>query len=611
MAARKRKLTLADVFCIAAGAMISSGLFVLPGLAHAQAGAAVVASYCLAGLLAATGALSIAELCTAMPKAGGDYFFISRGMGPAIGTISGLLNWFALSLKSSFALVGMGALVEAALPVEGRIVGLGLCGLFVLVNGIGVKQAARVQVALVVVLLGLMASFVFCGLPAVKVHRLEPFAPGGLWAVFSTAGLVFISFGGLLKIASVSEEVSRPARTIPRGILLALLVVLLLYVLMVLIVSTVLDAESLHGSLTPIPDAASVFMGRPGRVALTLGAVLAFLTTANAGIMAASQYLLAMSRDRLLPSALSALNKRFHTPHWAVLLTGIVSAAALFIRLGALVRAASAVLMVSYVLSNLSVIILRESGLQNYRPRFRAPLYPWVQCAGIVGLAFVVVQMGLEAFFIASALMVVGFLIYWFYGRPRAERESALIHLIERITAKELVTGNLEAELKRVIRDRDEIVLDRFDRIIEDCVVIDVTHSLPIEELFRIASHKLSPRLRTSAQTLSEALSARENESSTLIAPYLAVPHVVVEGQGRFEVVLARSKKGFRFSPDKQAVHCVFLLIGTRDQRNFHLQALSAIAQVVQEPEFDEKWLRARGTQGLRDVVLLAERRRQ
>ncbi len=73
-----KSLGLFDVFCVAAGAMISSGLFVLPGLAHAQAGPAVVFSYFFAGLLAATGMLSVAEIITAMPKAGGDYFFIMR-----------------------------------------------------------------------------------------------------------------------------------------------------------------------------------------------------------------------------------------------------------------------------------------------------------------------------------------------------------------------------------------------------------------------------------------------------------------------------------------------------------------------------------------------------
>ena len=105
----KRELKLLEVFCIASGAMISSGIFILPGLAFAKAGPGVVASYLLAGLLAIPGMLCVAELATAMPKAGGDYFFITRSFGPAVGTVSGILSWFSLSLKSAFALLGMAA----------------------------------------------------------------------------------------------------------------------------------------------------------------------------------------------------------------------------------------------------------------------------------------------------------------------------------------------------------------------------------------------------------------------------------------------------------------------------------------------------------------------
>lgn len=81
----KKELNLLDVFCIASGAMISSGLFILPGLAHAQAGPAVILSYLFAGLLAMTGMLSQAELVSAMPKTGGTYFYVTRSMGPAMG----------------------------------------------------------------------------------------------------------------------------------------------------------------------------------------------------------------------------------------------------------------------------------------------------------------------------------------------------------------------------------------------------------------------------------------------------------------------------------------------------------------------------------------------
>lgn len=606
----RKSLGLVHIFCIASGAMISSGLFVLPGLAHARAGPAVVVSYFLAGLLAVTGLLSIAELTTAMPKAGGDYFFIARGMGSAVGTVAGLLSWLSLSLKSAFALVGMAAFTHLLFPVDPRIVGVLLCVLFVGINMAGVKEAARLQVALVLGLFALMLLYVVLGLPEVKIQYFEPFAPGGMGAVFATTGFVFVSYGGLLKIASVAGEVKNPGRVIPLGLILSLVTVSVFYTLMVFVTSGVLGAERLDRSLTPISDGAAAFMGTGGGIALGVGAILAFISTANAGIMAASRYLFALSQDGLLPSPMRKVGAKSRTPYVSILTTGGVVAAALFLRLDILVKAASTALILGYILSNLSVIVLRESGLQNYRPKFRTPLYPWVQIAGIVGFAFILFQMGQEAFLMSMLLISVGFAVYWFYGRARTQRESALLHLIERITARELVTGSLEAELKDIIRERDEIVLDRFDHIIEKSTTIDLDEAMPVEDFFGLVAEKMAGRLRISKPALLELLVAREAESSTVLRPGLAIPHIVIEGEKTFDILLARSREGIVFSEDAPRVHLAFVLVGTRDERNFHLRVLSAIAQIVQSHGFDKKWMRARGEQALRDVVLLAERQR-
>lgn len=610
MAKLKKGLGLAGVFCIASGAMISSGLFVLPGLAYGRAGPAIVVSYLLAGMLAATGMLSTAELATAMPKAGSDYFFITRGMGPAVGMVAGLFNWVAFSLKAAFALVGMAAVVRLLAPIDMRITGVTLGVAFVVLNLVGIKEAARVQLALVVCLLALMLLYVIRGLPAVNVERYADFAPRGAASVFSTAGFVFVSYGGLLKIASVAGEIRNPGRTIPAGMILSLLVVSVFYALMITVTVGVLPAEQLDGTLTPITDGARAFMGGGGQIAIGIAAALAFLTTANAGIMTGSRYLLAMSRDGLLPQTVSRVGARFRTPHVAILVTGILVILPLFVDLRILVESASIGLILTNILANISVIMLRESRLQNYRPTFRSPLYPWVQVAGIIGFVFVLFEMGVEAFAISALLAVSGFCLYWFYGRARVQRESALLHLIQRITAKELVTGTLEAELKQVIRERDEIVLDRFDRILEGCIVVDTDESLPAEDFFGVAADRLSQRLGIDRRNLFDALVARERESSTVISPGLAVPHVVIDGEHVFDILLARSRKGFVFDPRKPGVHSVFVLIGSRDARNFHLQALSAIAQIVQEPGFEKRWLEASGEQGLRDLVLLAERKR-
>jgi len=610
----KRSLGLLDVFCVASGAMISSGLFILPGIAYVQAGPAVALSYLLAGLLAMTGMLSEAELVSAMPKAGGSYFYVTRAMGPAVGTVDGLLTWLSLSLKTAFALIGMAAFTSLILDVGIHVVAAVLCLVFVTLNIVGVRHAGRTQVALVTALIGVLVFYIIRGLPAVSVHRFEPFAPHGMLGVFSTAGLVFVSYGGLLKVTSIAEEVKDAGRVGPLGMTLSLLVVGLLYVLVVFVTVGVLGnglgTTPENYSTTPISDGAAAFMGRSGRILLSIAAILAFVSTANAGIMAAARYPLALSRDDLLPKVFGKVHRRFKTPYFSIIVTGAIIFGSLWLKLPVLAKAASTVLILTFVFSCLSVIILRESRLQNYQPQFRAPLYPWLQIVGIGGLALLVVEMGLPVLATVGVLILAGLFVYWFYGRIRTTREFALLHLIERITARELTAHMLETELKEIIRERDEITIDRFDRIIENCTVLDIEERMTLEEFFERAAGALCDRLGMKKEDLLGRLRDRERESSTALTPTLAIPHVIIDGEGAFDILLARCREGVEFSESAPGVHAIFVIAGTRDERNFHLKALAAIAQIVQHPRFEERWLRARDSETLRDIILLGQRPR-
>src|SRR4030042_5121776 len=303
----KQDLNLLDVFCIASGAMISSGLFILPGLAYAKAGPAVIFSYLLAGLLSLPGMLSIAEMTTAMPKAGGDCFTVIRSMGPAVGTAAGLMSWFSLAMKSAVALVGMAVFTILIIDIDIHIIAIAFCLIFLGINLVGIKEAGRTQIVLVLGLFALMLLYIVLGVPLDKITHLEPFVPRGLPAVLFTTGFVFVSYAGLLKIASIAEEIKDPARNIPLGMILSLLVVSIFYTLMVFVTTGVLDAESLSHSLTPISDGAFVFMGQSGRIVMAAAAILAFLSTANAGIMAAARSLVPLSNDGLLPGFIAKI----------------------------------------------------------------------------------------------------------------------------------------------------------------------------------------------------------------------------------------------------------------------------------------------------------------
>jgi amino acid transporter len=557
-----------------------------------------------------TGMLSQAELASAMPKAGGTYFYVTRSLGPAIGTVDGLITWFSLSLKSAFALVGMSAFTFLIVNLDIRMIGLVLCIIFIIINLVGIKEAGRVQIALVLGLLAILLFYVMRGLPAIKFQYFEPFAPNGLAAVFSTAGFVFVSYGGLLKVASIAEEVKDPGRVIPLGMILSLVTVSLFYVAVIFVTTGVLGAQELNHSLTPISDGAAAFMGPYGRIILSIAAILAFVSTANSGIMAASRYPLALSRDSLLPGIFEKLHRKFKTPHISILFTGTLMIVALFLKLNVLVEVASTVLILTYMFSCLSLIILRESHVQNYQPSFRTPLYPWMQIIGIIGFGFLLAEMGKEALAISSVFVIGGFCIYLFYGRIRANKEYALLHLIERVTARELTSHSLETELKEIIRERDVILKDRFDHMIEASPVLDIEGAMSAEEFFKLVADTMAARLKIKPEILLKSLLKREKESTTVLNQYLAIPHIIINGERNFSILLARSKKGISFSEQAPKVHTVFVLVGTKDERNFHLRALSAIAQIVQDSHFEERWMSAKNREVLRDIVLLGKRRR-
>jgi basic amino acid/polyamine antiporter, APA family len=606
----RKELTLFSVYCIATGAMISSGLFILPGLAHSKAGPAVVFAYLIAGILIIPGMLSQAELVSAMPKAGGTYFYVTRSMGSAAGTVDGIITWFSMTLKSAFALVGMAAFTGMYLEIDIRLLGVMLTIVFVILNIIGVKEAGKLQIILVSGLLVILFFYVVKGIPHIDIRNFEPFAPNGFLAVLSTTGYVFISYGGLLKVASIAEETKNPSRTVPLAMIFSLITVILLYVSVVFITSGVLSDDVLNQSMTPISDGAFAIMGRPGALILGIAAMLAFISTANAGIMAASRYPLALARDHMLPSRLGKISERYGTPITAIVFTGAIITIFLFMKLDFLVKAASTVLILTFIFSCMSVIIMRESGVQNYQPKFIAPLYPWLQISGIMFYIFLIFEMGREAVISGITLVTCGLFIYWFYGKVRSSKEYALLHLIERITAKELTTRNLEDELKEIIRDRDGIIGDKFDTIIENCLVLDIPDPIDLNQFFEMSSEKLAPRIGIDKEKILTLLNKREEENSTIIAPGLAIPHIIVEGENKFDILLVRCKPGIVFSEKFENIDTVFILAGTKDERNFHLRALSAIAQIIHDHAFRPKWLAASDIEDLRDVILLGRRKR-
>jgi APA family basic amino acid/polyamine antiporter len=433
----ERDLGLYATITISMGAMIGSGIFVLPALGFTKAGPAVILAYIAAGLVVLPAALSKAEMATAMPESGGTYLYIDRAMGPLFGTVAGIGAWFSLVFKSSFALVGLGAYLLLLVPLSGglvKVVALGLAALIVALNIVGTKQSGKAQSVIVTAVVVALAAYVLNSGVVVDATRFQPFADEGAGGIVTAAAFVFVSYAGVTKIASVAEEVEDPDRNLPLGILISMGIMMVLYTLVVAAVVGLNDPGLLSTSgpnggpsLTPMADGAGQLFGGVGVVAIALVAVLALTSMANAGVLASSRFPLAMSRDSLAPGGLARVSERFKTPRNAILLTGgLLLALIAFVPVVELAKLASAFQILVFSIVNVALVVFRTSGVESYQPSFRAPGYPFVQIAGVVGGLALLTRMGPLPIVGAAAIIVGGVAWYLFYGRARTDREGAL-----------------------------------------------------------------------------------------------------------------------------------------------------------------------------------------
>lgn len=261
-----RQLGLFDVFSISTGAMFSSGFFLLPGLAFQFTGSSVFVAYLVAGILMLPAVFSIAEIATALPRSGGAYFFLDRSLGPLMGTIGGLGTYLALILKTSFAIVGIGAYAALFWNVPVKTVAVIATLLFLILNLKGAKETTRLQNFFVVFLILVLVTFIFDGIwHVIKTNSsitsdrpdqaVQPFFSDGIGGFLTTIGFVFVSYLGVTQIASVAEEVKNPERNIPLGMILSLVVTALIYFLGVFLMVKIIPQTALAADIAPAATA--------------------------------------------------------------------------------------------------------------------------------------------------------------------------------------------------------------------------------------------------------------------------------------------------------------------------------------------------------------------
>ncbi|MCZ6917685.1 MAG: amino acid permease [Gemmatimonadetes bacterium] len=620
----KKELRLFDVYVIATGAMFSSGFFLLPGLAAASTGSSVVLAYLLSGFLIIPAMLSQAELATAMPRAGGAYYYLDRTLGPLVGLIGGMGTWTALILKSAFALIGMGAYLAIVLAVPMKTLAIVLTVLFVGLNVLGTKQSTKLIRGLVVGLLTILGFFLLHGFVSVAARGLvgqnfTPFFSNGVDGLIGTVGLVFVSYVGLTNVASLAEEVEHPDRNIPLGMALALVTVMVVYVFGVFIMLATLGQDRLAMSLTPVADSAGAFFTwlppRTGVVLMVVAAVAAFASMANTGILAASRYPLAMARDHLMPAPFATLG-RFHTPVLATLTTGaLVITVILILDVAQVAKLASALQLLLFGLINIAVIVMRESHIESYDPGFRSPLYPWMQIAGIAFPLILVAEMGWLASLFCMGLVAGSIGWYNHYARGRLERDGAIYHVFERLGRRRY--AGLDRELRDIMKEKGVRAEDSFDEVVARAFVIEDADTADLRNIAMESASLLAERVPASADEISAGIIRGLDMGGTPIAHGSVLLHTRLPGISASELVLVRCRPGVDLrgtgeylvrQAGDEPIHAVFVLVSGEKDPGRHLRILAQLAARIEDDEFPNEWMASAHEPELKETLLHDDR---
>src|SRR6056297_1876700 len=388
-------LGLLSALTIGVGTMIGAGIFVLPGQAAAAAGPAVALSFVVGGVISLFTALSASELGTAMPKAGGSYYYVNHALGPLFGSIAGWGNWMGLAFASAFYTLGFGEYLATFLPLPALALGpVGvseyqfgalLAGLaFISINYVGAKETGSIQIVIVTLLVGILTVFSVLGFLQADLSTLRPFFPadtGGATAVLPATGLVFVSFLGFAKITTVAEELKNPGRNLPLAVVGSVVIVTTMYAIIMVVLMGVINWRQLGAEIA----FGTVGLAAVGVGLLTFAGLLATASSANASILASSRINFAMGRDKLISTKLNEIHPNFATPYRSIAVTG--GLILLFIVAGdvkTLAKAGSVLHLIVYGLLNVALIVMREADVEEYQPEFEVPLYPIVPIVGAI-----------------------------------------------------------------------------------------------------------------------------------------------------------------------------------------------------------------------------------
>lgn len=444
----KRALSGLDLVAIGIGCIIGVGIFVLPGVEAAKhAGPGIILSFAIAAAACACAALCYAELAAMIPVAGSAYTYGYATLGEVFAWIIGWdlileyivaawlvsIGWSAYfsnlvnALLSRWDLQIPSALASAPLVWDasahefratGAIINLPAVAIVALLTVLlvrGIKESARVNSVMVAIKLGVIVVFIALAVWHVQPSNWKPFMPFGFSGVTTAAAIVFLAFVGFDAVSTTAEEARNPQRDMPIGILGSLGVATVLYMGVSAIMTGVVPYTEL-GVADPVALVLNVLDMKLASALVSVGAITGITSVLLVLLLAQPRIFFAMSRDGLLPPAMSRVHPRFRTPVATTVVTGLVVAVgAALLPIDVVAELCSIGTLFAFMIVSAGVIVLRFTRKDLPRP-FKVPLFPVVPAVGLVLCGGLMVRLPLSTWIRFAGWLLLGLLIYSTYS---------------------------------------------------------------------------------------------------------------------------------------------------------------------------------------------------
>ncbi len=440
----ERSIGLFRLVMLGVGATVGTGIFVILSAAVPEAGPAILVSFLLAAVTAGLTALCYAELASALPLSGSSYSYAYATLGELAAFLVGACLLLEYAVSASAIAVGwgqylnevFGALLGWTMPDSisqppGRggyvnlpaIVLIGLCTLLLLR---GTAASTAINAFLVVLKLAVLAFFAVVALTAFEPANLTPFAPLGWAGIGTAASTIFFSYVGLDTISTASEEVRDPARTLPLGILLSLVIVTAIYLLVALAGIGAQPWTHFAGQDAGLAVILRNVTGTPWpALVLSIGAVISIFSVTLVTMYGQTRILFAMSRDGLLPRLFQRVDRRSRSPNANTLAVALfVASLAALVPLDVLANLTSMGTLVAFTAVSLSVIILRRR--RPDLPRgFRVPFYPLVPLASLACCLMLIAALPRDTYLLFALWIAAALMIYAAYSQRHSRLARA------------------------------------------------------------------------------------------------------------------------------------------------------------------------------------------